>query len=109
MESRLLHKSTSYLKGKVKWEGDARSEWISIGQGVSRDFNVIAKLTLEHFGKCDLYLVRERTNSTKVLAVDVISTLEPLIGIENFLLWSIELDKAIEFNRIGVLRRGKVG
>lgn len=109
MESRLLHKSTSFLKGKVEWEGDAHSEWISIGQCGDRDFSVIARLILEHFGECDLFLVRERDNSMKIQAVDVISILEPLVGIENFFLWSFELDRAIEFNRIGVLRRGRVG
>lgn len=106
MDSRLLHKSTAFLKGKVKWDGDSHSQWKSIGQGLERDFKVIVNVIFEHFGEQDLYLVRARTNSEKVLTSELMSKIKSIVGVEDFMLWSPDMTMAIEFNKIGVLRTG---
>ena len=103
MNSRELYKAVEHLNTTITWS----LEWIHFGADSEIDFELIKRTIHEFFGPEDIYLVHERTNSRKIQPSLTIDDIQDLLGTANFQLWNLELTKAIEFNRIGVMRTGR--
>lgn len=103
MDSRELYKATERLKNTISWNSD----WIHFGTDHEIDYNLIKGTINKIFGLQDFYLVLERTNSRQIKNSQIFNEIKELLGKSNFQMWNLELSKAIEFSKIGVLRIGE--
>ncbi len=107
MDSRLLHKTSEFLRHKVTWEKHEGQEWVHFGTDEEIDFTKVKDFIQQYLDVQKLHLVHERTDSKTVSIKQLASRLSELLGKSDFLVWNNELTKVIEFNKIGVLRRGE--
>lgn len=106
MDSRLLYSATETLKDKLKWIPKDGEEWQHFGTDLKEPFSVIREYVEEHLGLENVYIVTNRTESRQLINKEIENVINEIAGKENFLLWDIDLTKAIEFNKIGILRQG---
>jgi hypothetical protein len=108
MDSRLLHKTTSFLKTKVSWNREAGNEWKHFGQDPLRRFDIVVVSLKEHINDEPYNLVRGRTNSCQLNIEELTESLHELAGYEDFEIWDAELKSVMEFKSMGIFRTGKV-
>jgi hypothetical protein len=106
MDSRLLYSATETLKNKLTWIPINGEEWLHFGTDLREPFSVIKGYIDKHLGLQDVYIVTNRTESRKLNDKEIENVINEIAGKENFLLWDIDLTKAIDFNKIGILRQG---
>ena len=107
MESRLIYISNEKLKPLLKWPLINDSEWEYFGAEFEADKKLVEITINNYFEDDQLYIAHKRNDSFKCYKNDVMAAVETLLGFENFIIWNISFDRAIEFNSIGVFRRGK--
>lgn len=103
MDSRQLYKAAEHLGTTLTWEKD----WIHFGTANEVKYNLIEDLISNFLKSEQINFVHERTNSGTFEASRILSTIKELLGKSNFELWSDSMDRAIQFNRIGVLLKGE--
>ena len=108
MDSRLLYKATEALSTKLNWTNSGKQEWIHFGTGEQVNRTLVNQKIDEHFGDSDFYLTFERNNSGLISDPEIRVLFNNILGTNNFFLWNTQLNKAIEFNRIGTLRLGTI-
>jgi hypothetical protein len=106
MDSRLIYNKSEKLKLKVDWIKPTDTEWIYCGAASEVKWNVVAEELNSFFEGDAFYVVTTRTNSFQANKDDLISSIQNLVGKKNFLVWNVDFYKAIEFNLIGVFRKG---
>lgn len=108
LDSRLLHKTTSYLKSKIVWL-DSPNEWMYHGINSELDVDRIVLLIHSFFiEQSNYYVLMERENSGTCTRDDLRTLLLTRIGKDNFQLWDLELKKVVEFDKIAVMRMGRI-
>lgn len=108
VESRIIFEKSEYLKFKVIWPKVNDSEWIYFGDGNDVIYDIVLRQFEIHFLNPALFISFNRTNSFETTINMAITTLQHLLGRENFIAWDDSFTKAIEFNNIGVLRFGQI-
>jgi hypothetical protein len=103
MEAHLIYTTHSHLKNLVIW-----SEWIYCGVGTDIKEDVINKMVHEYFGDVIIYLVTNRTESGEINKPDILGKIKKELERKELFLWDTNLKKVIEFNKIGVMRKGLV-
>ncbi|MCS4435839.1 hypothetical protein NK987_15695 [Aquiflexum sp. XJ19-10] len=103
MDSREMYKAAEHLGSLVIWEKD----WIHFGTGDGIKFDLLKKLFEDFFTGEDFLFIHGRTNSGEYKNEDFFSITEQFLGTENFEIWSVKMDKAIMFNKIGILLLGR--
>lgn len=107
MNSRLIYISNEKLKPLVSWPLLNDSEWIYFGVGNELNLELISKAIDRHFYEKILYVSWKRDESFECSKTEIINSIKPLLGIEDFTIWDNSFKSVIEFNKIGVLRCGK--
>ena len=108
MDSRTLHKASEFLRHKVTWQKEDGQEWVYFGTDEEMDAAKVKACIQEYFDDQKLHLVHGRTDSETVFKQQLESRFSELLGKADFLIWNTELTKVMEFNKIGVLRKGAV-
>ncbi len=108
MDSKSLYISTRYLFSKVSWIQHGPNEWISLWAGNEIHEQLINDLFIKNFPDQEVYLVQGRNNTKPTSLKHIMVTIKPLLGTETFEIWNLNLTLLIEFNKIGVLRIGKI-
>ncbi len=103
MDSRAMYNAASHLKSSVTWDND----WIHFGTGDEIKFDLIKNVIKDHLNESELLLIHLRTNSGQFSQRVIIETITPILGRENFQLWTVLMDKVIQFKKIGVLNLGQ--
>ena len=103
MDSRQIYKASERLGPLMTWGSD----WIYFGTGNEINFDLLKSLIEDHLNTSDFLFIHGRTDSIQVKKEEIFKIIEPFIGIENFEIWSVKMDKAIRFNKIGVLLLGQ--
>ena len=103
MDSRELYKAAEHLGTILTWE----REWIHFGTGEQVDTKLIDGLIKDFLQGNLVNLVNERTNSGTFELSEIQPKIKELLGRSNFELWNESMDRAIQFNRIGVLLKGQ--
>lgn len=106
MESRIIYKKSEHLISKVEWAWNDNTGWIYCG--LSEDFkdDLVSEHLAEHFAGSTLYLVTTRTGSCQLSGEEAIHKIKGLIDVHGFCIWNTAFTKVIEFNSIGVFRKG---
>jgi predicted glutamine amidotransferase len=106
LDSRLIYSVTNTLKQKLHWNKNENEEWIHFGTGKEIDNRFILNKISEHFKNDEINIVYSRTKSG--LLKEHQDLFQNLLGNKNFFLWNTELNKAMEFNYVGILRYGQI-
>lgn len=104
MDSRAIYSAAEKLGSMVVWD----REWLHFGTGKEIDFDLIKSKISTHLQKRELFLVHQRTTSRRFNNDDLTQVAGPLLGIENFEIWNPEMNRAILFNKIGVMKLGEL-
>ncbi|MEJ7643712.1 MAG: hypothetical protein WKF87_03900 [Chryseolinea sp.] len=103
MDSREMYNATNHLTPLITWDKD----WIHFGTENEIMLDSVEKIIEDHLSDKNLLFIHERTTSRQYERKEIIDIIKPILGKENFQLWTISMDKAIQFNRIGVLHLGQ--
>jgi hypothetical protein len=106
MDSRLIYITGKHLASRVHWLRQEQSEWIYCG--LSDDFKdgLVEERLRQHFQNSSFFIVLERSTSRQLLGGEVMGIIKQQIETTNFILWSSDFSKAMEFSKIGVFRYG---
>ncbi len=108
MDSRLLYSATESLKYKLDYHIKNKPDFIHFGTGLSVKYSLVNNIIKSHFENDVLYLVYKRTKSGLLNTKEIKDTYKLILGKETFHLWNKDFTKAISFDKIGVLRIGKI-
>ena len=103
MDSKQLYIVTAHLSSTVTWDKD----WIHFGTGKDLKQDLV-NMFIDDFLQDDaLNLVHGRQDSGRYHKIEIKIRMQKFLGQESFQLWNESLTKAIDFNRIGVLKLGR--
>ena len=108
MESRLIYIANEKMKAKVAWFKPTDTEWIYFGAATEVNKNIVQQKIDLHFSETNLYIAHTRLESFETEKTTILDKIKNILGYEDFVIWNISFSKAIEFNKIGVLRYGEV-
>ena len=109
MESRLIYAASDSLKYKVNWlKASDDTEWIYFGAGADVNKQLAIESIYAYFPDPLLYIALTRKDSMQANRNDIDMAIDEILGLKNFLIWDIEFKTVIEFNHIGVMRRGYI-
>jgi hypothetical protein len=103
MDSREMYNATAHLSSLITWDED----WIHFGTEKEIKFDLLEKLIEEHLSGKDFLFIHGRTTSMQLKNEELIKTIRPFLGTDDFQLWNVTMDKVIRFNKIGVLHLGQ--
>ncbi len=107
MDSRIIFESAKTYIQTVTWikpKIDKESEWIHIG--INNNVVTIENIIEDYFITDELYVGLTRNESFESNKETITDKIQPLIGITDFTIWDWSFQKVIEFNKIGVYRKG---
>ena len=107
MDSRIIFESAKTYIQTVTWikpKNDAESEWIHIGN--NNNEMTIEKIIQDYFITDELYVALTRNESFESNKESISDKIQPIIGTQDFTIWNWSFQKVIEFNKIGVYRKG---
>jgi len=109
LDSRLIYESNKTYIRKVQWtrpNENPESEWLYLGLADELKKDLAFKILDEHFADDGIYLSHERGDSFQTTITDFKAKVDKYIGTLDFTLWDLNFSKVIQFNKVGILRRG---
>jgi len=106
MDTRLIYNTSEKIKVKIDWIKPADTEWIYCGSAGEVKWDVVTEELNRFFDGDGFYVATTRANSFPSDKDGLLSSIENLVGKKNFIIWSVDFQKAVEFNQIGVFRKG---
>ena len=103
MDSREMYNATAHLSPLMAWDND----WIHFGTDNEIKFGLLEKLIEGHLKEKELLFIHGRTTSGQFKKEEIINTIKPFLGTDDFQLWTVAMDKVIDFRKIGVLHIGQ--
>lgn len=107
MDSRLIFESARTHLRNVNWSkpiDSLDSEWIVLDS--KNNFEPVFTVIENFFITDQLYIALSRNASFESDKNKMVNDLLPLIAKEDFSIWNLTFQKVIEFNKIGVYRKG---
>lgn len=106
MDSAFIHKTSEKLRPRIDWIKPSDTEWIYCGSKGEVKFDVV-DTEFNHFLDGDVfYVATTRAKSFKTNKQDLLPSIAEILGSKSFFVWSENFKKVIEFNHIGVFRKG---
>lgn len=105
MDAKLLYAASEAMKHRVIWyKSIADNEWVYCSSNVQ----AVKKFIYDHFTSTSVYVISTWQFSIETKLSEIEKALEELLEVKNFFFWNTTFDKVIEFNNIGVMRKGDV-
>lgn len=108
MDSKLIFQASGHMQGKVTWIKLTDTEWTYFGAGKEVDRELVIATINSHMVESKLYVAYQRNESFETSKEEVMNEISQLVGYHDFIVWDTNFIMAIEFNHIGVFRKGKV-
>ena len=110
MDSHLIYTVSDSKKNKIVWDKvTPESEWIYI---FNANNEISEKLVIDnincHFINDLLFIVSTRQLSKQISKKGINKEIIQLLVDQNILIWDADFVKAMEFNKIGTMRCGKL-
>ena len=107
MESRLIYESGKTYLSKVNWLKLPRadSEWNHLNSFCLADMERLIK---DFFHTDILHVLIGRASSFSVELSVAAKSIEPHLNVIDFIIWSADYKKAMQFSNIGVYRSGLI-
>jgi hypothetical protein len=109
MESRLIYESSKTYLHKINWIRpieSPESEWIHFINNGEINKNLVLLSIEEHLNDSKIYVVKTRKNSLEINKEAFNFHIILSLGKIDFIIWNASFNRAIEFNTIGVMRKG---
>jgi hypothetical protein len=90
----------------MNWLNFDGEEWIYFGTGTDIELQQLEQIIFDFISSKKLYKVDTRTTSALLTQNEIKNVLPELLGRTNFVLWSNDQSRVIQFNQIGVMRKG---
>lgn len=103
MESNLIYTTSCHMRTIANW-----GEWIYCGIGADIKEDVITNAINEYFQDSILYFVSDRKESGEIDKQNILERIRRELGQKEIFLWDVNFKKAINFNKIGVMRSGLI-
>ena len=107
MDSRLIHNISVHLTSKVEWEKAVETEWIYCGAEEEVKYDLVQSQINDFFSSLKLYVAIGRRDSFETDKHSIINLITDKVGRVDLSIWSDDFESVIEFNKIGVFRKGK--
>ena len=108
MEPKRLYIVSERMKSKIIWPKNEHPGWTYFGAGSEIKYDFVMELINKHFHNELLYVCWTRKNSFTVEKNKFLNDAKHIIGNENFIIWNTSFSKAIQFNKIRVLKCGTI-
>jgi hypothetical protein len=108
MDSKLIYQASEHMQGKVKWIKLTDTEWVYCGTDQEIDRELLITNINSHITSSICYVAYTRKESIETIKEEVLNAIGKLIGLHNFSIWDAGFINTIEFNHIGVFRKGTV-
>jgi hypothetical protein len=103
MDSREMYNAAAHLSSMVTWDND----WIHFGTKNEIKFDLLKKFIEEHLKEKELLFIHGRTTSGQFKKEEIANKIKPFLGTDDFQLWTVTLDRVIQFKKMGVLHLGQ--
>jgi hypothetical protein len=108
MDSKLIFQTSQHLKLKVKWNMLTNTEWAYFGVGEEINKECIKTIIEEYIDDYKIVIAYTRQDSFETDKGQLLKSIESILSNHDFFLWDSKFKKVIEFNHIGVFRKGSV-
>ncbi len=108
MDSRLIYESSVTMKQKINWDKVGDSEWIYFGAGDELNIELVIITIDSSFSDEILNIALTRKGSFQTDKKLIKSSIINLLNASDFIIWDTSFSRAIEFNKIGIFRQGKL-
>lgn len=98
-----MYNAAAHLSSMVTWDND----WIHFGTENEIKFDLLKKLIEKHLKEKELLFIQGRTTSGQFKKDEIANKIKPFLGTDDFQLWTVTLDRVIQFKTIGVLLLGQ--
>jgi len=104
----MIYKASEHLKYQIEWTKATDSEWIYCGSIGEVKFEVVFEHIRMHFTGSNFYISINRNESFQSHSEELFTRIKDFVGLKDFFIWDSAFKKVIEFNHIGVFRKGVV-
>ena len=109
MDSRIIYEANKTYHNKIEWlipSTKSESEWIYLNIEVTNSENFIQEIIESFFESEILFVSLTRNESFQTEKNNIISKIKEYIKTQDFSIWNQEFSKVLEFNKIGIFRKG---
>ncbi|MCO6176400.1 hypothetical protein NHF50_15225 [Flavobacterium sp. NRK F10] len=109
LDSRMIYETNKAYQNKIKWlkqSPESESEWMYINFDNTDYENCIHEIIVRYFNSEILFVSINRNDSFQTDRMTTIAKIKTYLKTHNFSIWDKDFSKIIEFNKIGILRKG---
>ena len=109
MDSRIIYEVNKTYHNKIEWlmpSNKSESEWIYFDFEETNSENFIQEIIESFFESEILFVSLTRNESFQTEKTNIISKTKEYLRTQDFSIWNQEFSKVLEFNKIGILRKG---
>lgn len=106
MDARDIYVISGKLQPKIRWVSSGETEWVYCGAAGEVKWDVVEDAIRGFLKDGPLLVATTRTGSFETEKSTVISSIREFVGSKDFLIWCEDFKNVIEFNKIGVFRKG---
>jgi len=107
MDAKNIYIAYQHYSSGIKWEMNGESEWIYLGTAEEFKEERVVELINSFFEEDELYLITDRNTSTLIKKKEATEKVKKLLTDHNPVLANSSFSKIMEFNKIGVVRKGQ--
>jgi hypothetical protein len=104
MDSRIIYESNKTYNNKIEWLMPtirSESEWIYLNNE-----NSIQEIIESYFDSEILFVSFTRNESFQTEKTNILGKIKEYLKAQNFSIWNKEFSKVLQFNKIGIYRKG---
>ena len=106
MDTRLIYEKAKHRNLKVDYDNADDSGWVSIGRLDSMDIELAQEIILNWFDENKIYFAINRQTAGEITKENAIDYIVKHESIEKVIFCDLDFRKFVEYDHIGVLRKG---
>jgi hypothetical protein len=109
MDSRIIYETNKTFHNKIEWLislPKSESEWVYLNSEKSNSENSIQEIIESYFESEILFVSLTRNESFQTEKTNIIGKINEYLKTQDFSIWNQEFSKVLEFNKIGIYRKG---
>lgn len=106
MDAHLIYTVAKRLISYVAWQPSDDIGWLYCGLSDDLKTDFLTESINNHFQDEKIYLVLDRKQTRELDTVNAIAAIASNIDKRDFSLWSLNFEKVMDFNKIGIFRIG---
>ncbi|WP_298394725.1 hypothetical protein [Flavobacterium sp.] len=109
MDSRIIYEANKTYHNNIEWlmpSTKSESEWLYLKFEETNSKKIIQEIIDSFFESEILFVSITRNESFQTEKININAKIEEYLKNQNFSIWNQEFNKVIEFNKIGIYRKG---